>query len=234
MNLSEKYYMENLYPLQDGVLNIVKKFGIPFYLTGGTALSRGYFHHRYSDDLDLFVNQDARYPEYVQELFHQLEAAQAALKFSIDYQRVKTSENFTQFFVCKSIGQEEVTLKIDAVNDVAMHYGGFEEHAVLGRIDSWQNMLSNKITALFRFEAKDVADLWVLAKHCAFDWMTILEEARTKEAGIDPVVVYEILTSFPKDAVTTVKWSIPVTAERFTQDLIQIATDILHGRENRP
>jgi len=34
----------------------VKKSGTPFYLTGGTALSRGYFNHRYSDDLDLFVN----------------------------------------------------------------------------------------------------------------------------------------------------------------------------------
>jgi len=52
MNLQEKYYRESLYPFQDGVLNIVKKSGTPFYLTGGTALSRGYFNHRYSDDLE--------------------------------------------------------------------------------------------------------------------------------------------------------------------------------------
>ena len=57
MNLYAKYYREKLYPFQDGVLNIVKKSGTPFYLTGGAALSRGYFDHRYSYDLDLFVTQ---------------------------------------------------------------------------------------------------------------------------------------------------------------------------------
>lgn len=34
MNLYEKFYMERLYPFQDGVLNIVKKLNTPFYLTG--------------------------------------------------------------------------------------------------------------------------------------------------------------------------------------------------------
>jgi len=29
-----------------------------FYLTGGTALGRHYLKHRYSDDLDLFVNRN--------------------------------------------------------------------------------------------------------------------------------------------------------------------------------
>jgi predicted nucleotidyltransferase component of viral defense system len=29
--------------------------GTPFFLTGGTALSRYYTHHRYSDGLDFFV-----------------------------------------------------------------------------------------------------------------------------------------------------------------------------------
>ena len=31
----------------------LKTLNQPFYLTGGTAVSRGYLHHRYSDDLDL-------------------------------------------------------------------------------------------------------------------------------------------------------------------------------------
>ncbi len=39
MNWSAKYHTQSLYPFQDGVLNIVKKSGAPFYLTGGTALS---------------------------------------------------------------------------------------------------------------------------------------------------------------------------------------------------
>ena len=31
MNALEKYYEENLYPLQNGVLNIVKKSRTPFF-----------------------------------------------------------------------------------------------------------------------------------------------------------------------------------------------------------
>ena len=58
MSPLDAFYVENLYPLQNGVLQIVDKLGSPFYLTGGTALSRGYYDHRYSDDLDLFVNQN--------------------------------------------------------------------------------------------------------------------------------------------------------------------------------
>ncbi|MFN7189323.1 MAG: nucleotidyl transferase AbiEii/AbiGii toxin family protein [Cyclobacteriaceae bacterium] len=48
-------YNEQLYPLQDSVLSLVGSLPTPFYLTGGTALSRFLLHHRFSDDLDFFV-----------------------------------------------------------------------------------------------------------------------------------------------------------------------------------
>ncbi|MBA4386467.1 MAG: hypothetical protein C0404_00715 [Verrucomicrobia bacterium] len=44
---------EHLYLLQDWVLNEMKLVKHEFYLTGGTALSRGYYGHRYSEDLDI-------------------------------------------------------------------------------------------------------------------------------------------------------------------------------------
>jgi len=40
----------------DKVLALIRRTDTAFYLTGGTALGRHYLHHRYSDDLDLFVN----------------------------------------------------------------------------------------------------------------------------------------------------------------------------------
>ena len=52
------YYNDSLYPLQDRVLKAIQAAQTPFYLTGGTALSRCYFNHRYSDDLGFFVNKD--------------------------------------------------------------------------------------------------------------------------------------------------------------------------------
>lgn len=49
-----EYYNKVLYPLQDRAIVAFKDS--PFYLTGGTTLSRGYYNHRFSDDLDYFVN----------------------------------------------------------------------------------------------------------------------------------------------------------------------------------
>jgi len=49
-------YRDKIYPLQDRILKVLEELDLDFYLTGGTALSRCYLQHRYSDDLDLFVN----------------------------------------------------------------------------------------------------------------------------------------------------------------------------------
>ena len=84
MHDSEKYYTEKLYPLQNGVLSLVKKSKTPFFLTGGTALSRYYFHHRYSDDLDLFVANDPDYPTHVKTLLRSLTQEDEEFNFYID------------------------------------------------------------------------------------------------------------------------------------------------------
>ena len=49
-----------LYRLQDKFLNWWTNLGLPFYLTGGTALGRYYLEHRSSEDLDFFVNADPK------------------------------------------------------------------------------------------------------------------------------------------------------------------------------
>jgi hypothetical protein len=60
-----------------GVLSIVQKVGTPFFLTGGTALSRYYTHHRYSDDLDFFVAGDPNYSGYVDAILKELIESEA-------------------------------------------------------------------------------------------------------------------------------------------------------------
>ena len=70
--------------------------GWNFYLTGGTAPSRHYFNHRYSDDLVLFVNADPRFSEWVQRIFQELEKSADEDFFRIDYHRIVRSESFTQ------------------------------------------------------------------------------------------------------------------------------------------
>jgi hypothetical protein len=122
-------------------------------------------------------------------------------------------------------------MKLDLINDVAPHYGDFENHIVLGNIDSWRNILSNKLSALFRYEAKDCVDLWLISKNNSFDWVEILTEAKSKEAGVDPVVIYEMLKSFPSDALSTIKWAKQVNESGFLQNLSIIADDIFLGKK---
>jgi len=67
-NLPAEYYDKLLYPLQDKVIPAFQDS--PFYLTDGTALSRGYYNHRYSDDLDYFVND---HPDFLRIAERQIE-----------------------------------------------------------------------------------------------------------------------------------------------------------------
>ncbi|PIW07184.1 hypothetical protein COW38_03270, partial [Candidatus Collierbacteria bacterium CG17_big_fil_post_rev_8_21_14_2_50_45_7] len=64
---------DTLYPLQDKILATVSTLETKFYLTGGTALSRGYFDHRFSDDLDFFVNRDSTFPQQVETIIQTLQ-----------------------------------------------------------------------------------------------------------------------------------------------------------------
>ena len=99
MNEYEKYYEESLYPFQDGILSIVKRIDVPFYLTGGTALSRHYSPVRYSDDLDFFVNRDQEFSKWSERLYTELEIESRQGSFAVLYDRVVRYEDYVQLFV---------------------------------------------------------------------------------------------------------------------------------------
>jgi hypothetical protein len=231
MNDSDNFYTEKLYPFQDGILNIVGRLSLPFYLTGGTALSRCYCHHRYSDDLVLFVNNDPQFGHYIDRIFSLLEEQQEKIGFTIDNSTVMKRESFAQIFLVRD---GTVRLKIDFVNDVAAHYGEYVDDTVLGRIDSWRNILSNKIAALYRFEPKDIADIWQLAKHNSFSWENIFQEAASKELAVDPLTAADILKSMPASYLESIKWIHGVDLTLASQEIETIANDIILRRDNSP
>jgi len=103
----------------------------------------------------------------------------------------------------------------------------------LGRVDSWRNILSNKISALYRVEAKDVIDLWALSRLKSFNWANIMREACSKEAGLDPVILYDLLRSFPREELSAIKWigQRPVE-DSILCDLSVMADEIFEGVEN--
>lgn len=227
----EKYYEEKLYPLQNGVLNIVSSAKTPFFLTGGTALSRYYTCHRYSDDLDFFVVRHTGYHKFVDTILEGLIAGEGKGFFRIEHDSLSRSEAHTQLYI-SACEADEIILKIEFVNDVAQHYGELITDPLLGRVDSIRNILSNKLTALFRSEPKDVADIYAIALEREIDWREIVTEAKTKEAGADPDVLHDILRSFPLEQLNRIKWIDRPDFEVFGNGLKRIAEDILYGRKS--
>ncbi|MGQ9903733.1 MAG: hypothetical protein ACUVRU_05165 [Anaerolineae bacterium] len=59
---TSEFYLTRLYPVQNQALRLITDLGAEFYLTDETALSRGYLNHRFSDDLDFFVNRTNTLP----------------------------------------------------------------------------------------------------------------------------------------------------------------------------
>jgi hypothetical protein len=233
MTAYERFYREKLYPFQDGILSIVKRIDAPFYLTGGTALSRRYRPVRYSDDLDLFVNRLSEFQNWVERFYGALERESRKGAFLILTDRVSRYEDYVQIFLQQTEEDKSLILKLDLVNDVAPHYGDLEWDDVLGRVDSWRNILSNKVSALYRIEAKDVVDVWTLARIRQFNWAEIIREAASKDAGLDPLVLYDLLKSFPGVALSAIKWVDPKPDEDLLLSELKIMADeIFEGLDN--
>lgn len=211
-----EYYNNVLYPLQDKVFEIFKD--TPFYLTGGTALSRGYYNHRYSDDLDYFVNYHADFQKIAEVQVMKLQ--QIFIDTETDYK----GEYFYRVFV----GKER--MKIEMVNDVPSHIGTLVNHAVLGVIDSKENILANKITAIVdRTLPKDIVDIYFLLK----DGLSLRQsflDAKSKAAGISPLLIAKIFAEFDYTIIDTeIKWVSAVSSETIKDYLKSISLSIIKG-----
>lgn len=226
MILPSRYYEESLYPLQDGVLNTLSRSGTGFFLTGGTALSRAYYHHRYSDDLDFFVNQSRNYDEQLDLVLARLREDSFFWDTEKDYIRAK---DFTTIKV--GYKDSEKLLKLDFVNDLVPHYGGIQVTRFFYRTDSIRNIISNKLSAIFRYAAKDIADIREIALHESIDWTVILQEARQKEAGLEFPYIGEILKSMPQSEFDNIAWIKKPDWQEFQSDIDRIVCEMISGEK---
>ena len=186
MNISGKDYRK-LYRIQDKVLLALKPVLSDFYLTGGTALGRFYLNHRYSEDLDFFLNKS--------EAFHFLiRGIEKALisNFSLLKEESIVFDDFVRYY----IEEEQSVLKIEFVNDIAYRCG-IPNRYKYGYIDTPLNILTNKLTAIAtRDEPKDVFDIYALARQYSFNWLEVFIEAKNK-AIINEIDVEKRIKSFP-------------------------------------
>jgi hypothetical protein len=220
--MPEKYYQNKVYPLQDEVLRGIQDLNVDFYLTGGTALSRCYLNHRYSDDLDLFVNDSPKFKDQCKSIISWFK--QSRLKCEI----TTTSDTFVRGI----IERDQIAMKIDFINDVPFHYGDFVTSQIYHRVDNWRNILSNKLCALSRMEIKDIVDILFIAKKYDFHWENIAEEAREKDLWVEPLKICKIISGFPAELLHKIKWITAININKFVADLGTLHDDIFYGREN--
>lgn len=148
--------------------------GSRFFLTGGTALSAFYLHHRLSGDVDLFTTDDDALPLIRREM--------PLIANSLDCQvrSGATTPHFQMFFL---ESRSEPTLKIDLVRDADIQFGVRQE--IEGIIlDAEENIAVNKILSLFgRAESKDFVDLYFLLR-TGYDFERLVALAKQKDAGL--------------------------------------------------
>ncbi len=217
--MDKSFYFNHLYPFQDKVLRVLDEVGTGFYLTGGTAASRGYLNHRFSDGLDLFVNDDDRFGLWA-------ERAIQALVSHGDWRSTVLQKE--ERFVRLELLQEDTALKIEMINDVPAHVGEIRVHPVLGRLDSPENILANKITALIgREEAKDLADIWGFCCQMGLPIAGTIEGAQSKAAGVFPADLARVLCSVTHNDWSLVRWNQAPEAEKFIADLRELGERLL-------
>lgn len=181
-----------LTPLQWQVLDsfFTSPVSAPFFLTGGTALAGFYFAHRTSVDLDLFT---------LQSLDH------AALKSHLNtianqLQGVYTPQTEAPTILTGFLKTDTESLKIDLVQDIPVHVGELQVHQAI-RIDSLENIGSNKITAIYgRLAAKDFVDLYWTLHHSPLKFPDLLAAAKKKDLGLADFHLAHIFLNPPPES----------------------------------
>lgn len=214
------YYENKLYPLQDLVLRAVEKAETDFYLTGGTALSRVWLHHRYSDDLDFFQNRSQSFAEDASKLFAVLNKT-----FDNKVDRLIDTADFHRWVLTEN----DINLKIELINDIEYRRGKPEKTELFFKTDNVLNILSNKISALNRNEPKDIADIIYIDEHFSFSWPEMIEDAKQKDLSVNEIEIADAVGNYDVSQLDRVRWIQKPDENWCKQKLEDIARRILRG-----
>jgi len=213
------YYFDVLYPFQDQVLQRITRLDTGFHLTGGTAASRGYLRHRFSDDLDLFVNDDGRFGLWAERIVQVL-AQHVGWRTEI----VLRQERFLRL----TVAFDTALLKIELVNDVPSRVGDPWLHPALGWLDTAENILANKVSALIdREEPKDLADIWGFCCRRGLSLRAAITGAQGKAAGIFPADLARLLCTATEADWQVIRWIEAPPAAQFVDELRALGEGLL-------
>jgi hypothetical protein len=154
-----------------------------FFLTGGTALSVFYLHHRVSDDLDLFTLD----PVSMSELDYWLRAQWKGV-----CSKIKEGPSFLSFL----LDETKVEFVHDPLSNGDERPSAEFENGKRLRIDNLRNIVSNKLGAMVsRQEPKDFVDFYFIAKlYPGLDMEQVWQDAKGKDAifGDPPTAGFQL------------------------------------------
>jgi predicted nucleotidyltransferase component of viral defense system len=162
-----------LTPLQNSFLIEFFRLTQDFYFTGGTALSAVYLQHRYSEDIDLFTQDDYAF-QRADDLTNE-----ASAKLDLACIAVRITSYFKHF----RIGPIENPLTLHFSKDYSPHT---KPPSRFGEVfvDSIEDITTNKIcVALGRTEIKDLVDLYFLDK-AGYSIANYFDLAKQKDGGL--------------------------------------------------
>lgn len=160
-----------------------------FYLSGGTALSAFYLKHRRSDDLDFFTLDSQALADAGRLL------EDSAGRTGLAITDVKTADTIIQFFLEGDQDPVFPLKKVDVVLDAEPHLA-IEKFGPYF-VDSLLDIAVNKVTAVFRLDAKDFIDLYFLLKHRKLALDDLIPIAKQKLAGFHEFDLAGCLAQFP-------------------------------------
>jgi len=192
------FFYDRLYPLQDRVLALIHPLDTGLYLSGGTAASRGYLNHRFSDDIDLFADDDKDFALWAERVIHAISSVKMGeLIVGLREERIFRL----------TLTHKDTAMKIEMINDVPSRVGIIQDHPILGRLDSAENILAKKITALLdREEPKDLADIWGFCHLKGLSLEVAISGAQGKAAGVFPADLARLLCSATKADWEAIRW----------------------------
>jgi hypothetical protein len=162
-----QFYRQVVYPLQDRVFALTPPYGEQLYLTRGTALSRFYFDHRLSEDLDFFV-----LTEDLKALANDLAARLNTAGIAVEIERLDAY--FARFYAVAG----QVRLKIEFAREFNL-LGPLLPTVYGVLVDNLEDLGANKITAFEdRAEIKDIVDLYYITQQIPLGRLFALADAK--------------------------------------------------------
>ncbi len=133
---------------------------------------------------------------------------------------------FKRFFVT----HDDIELKLEFINDVPYRVGELQSNAIYNKIDSWQNILTNKISAIPRKLEKDIIDILFLSYRYNFNWNEMIDHAKQKDNWVEDIRFSKYFDDF--NHISNVLFIEEVNKEKLITDIKLMARDILEGTEN--